>query len=71
MSYNGRSFKKLPPQHASQAARHANAMIKQGVDKQAAIKHARWWTRQKASRMRACAPFRVIVARYHDSSAKA
>jgi hypothetical protein len=35
MSYNGRSFKKHAPQHASQAARHANAMIKHGADPKA------------------------------------
>jgi len=35
----------------------------------AAIKHAKWWTRQRASRMRACAPFKVVVTRYHDDSA--
>jgi hypothetical protein len=40
MSYNGRSFKKHAPQHASQAARHANAMIKHGADPKAAVKHA-------------------------------
>lgn len=40
MSYNGRSFKNHGPQQASQAARHANAMIKQGVDKVQAVKHA-------------------------------
>jgi hypothetical protein len=40
MSYNGRSFKKHAPQHASQAARHANAMIKQGVEPKQAVKHA-------------------------------
>ena len=35
----------------------------------ASVKHARWWTRQRASRIRACAPFKVIVKRYFDESA--
>lgn len=36
----------------------------------AAIKHARWWTRQRASRMRAVAPFKVVAERYFDASQK-
>lgn len=40
MSYNGRSFKKHAPQHASQAARTANALIKSGVEPAEAVKKA-------------------------------
>lgn len=40
MSYNGRTFKKHAPQHASQAARTANALVKTGMDKPAAVKTA-------------------------------
>ncbi len=36
----------------------------------AAVKHARWWTRQRHSRMIAAAPFRVVVERYHDASSE-
>lgn len=36
----------------------------------AAIKHAQWWTRQRASRMRAVAPFKVVAERYFDASRK-
>lgn len=38
--YNGRTFKKHTPPHASQAARMANALHKSGVDKAQAVKAA-------------------------------
>jgi hypothetical protein len=40
MSYNSRTFKKLPPSHASHAARMANAMVKKGVPADEAVKTA-------------------------------